>query len=126
MLALGRDDEAEEWAKTAQHLAAEDDSASQGPAVGTLAVVTSRRGDLETARASAREAVAMLDVTDQLAQVADAHSDLATVLEAAAKPDEAEAEFRRELDVYERKGHLVGADGMRRRLTNLLASGPST
>ena len=116
MLELGRDDEAEQWARTAQEMTTEDDFGTQGPARGVEAQVLARRGEYEAAEALARESAAMSDRTDQLTYVADAHADLANVLLAAGKADEAEAEFQRALALYERKGHLVGAEKMRARL----------
>ena len=119
LLELGRDDEAEEWARTGQGMTTEDDFATQGPALGVLARVSARRGDLETAERLAREAVEMMDATDQLTQVADVHADLAAVLLAAGNHEGAKTEFGRALDAYERKGHVVGAEKMRARLAQL-------
>jgi tetratricopeptide (TPR) repeat protein len=123
LLELGRDDEAEEWARTGQGMTTEDDFATQGPARGVLALVSARRGDFETAELLAREAVRTMDQTDQLAQVADAHADLADVLQLAGQSEGARSEFERALELYERKGHLVGAESMRARLAELAGSG---
>jgi tetratricopeptide (TPR) repeat protein len=125
LLELGRDDEAEEWARTGQGMTTEDDFATQGPARGVLALVSARRGDFETAELLAREAVRTMDQTDQLTQVADAHADLAGVLLAAGRLDEAKSEVQRALEVYERKGHVVGAAKMRDRLAELPGATPA-
>lgn len=125
LLELGRDDEAEEWARTGQGMTTKDDFATQGPARGILALVLARRGDHEAAESLAREAVLVMDQTDMLAQVADAHADLANVLLAADNTEEAGSEFQRALELYERKGHLVGAEKMRVRLAELADDSPS-
>jgi class 3 adenylate cyclase len=119
MLELGRDTEAEEWARKGQEMTSADDIATQEPARGILARVMAHRGEHGPAERLAREAAAALDETDMLAQAADAHADLADVLELAGNPDEARSEFQRALEVYARKGHLVGAEKMRARLASL-------
>jgi class 3 adenylate cyclase/tetratricopeptide (TPR) repeat protein len=119
LLELGRDVEAEEWARRGQGMTSADDFATQGPARGVLAVVLARRGEYKAAERLAQEAVAVMDATDQLAQVADAHADLADVLQLAGKSEGARSEFERALELYERKGHLVGAEKMRARLAEL-------
>jgi class 3 adenylate cyclase/tetratricopeptide (TPR) repeat protein len=122
LLELGRDDEAVDWARKGQEMTTEDDLATQGPARGVLALVAARRGEFEAAERLAREATATMDETDMLAQVADAHADLADVLVAADSTEEAKLEFQRALELYERKGHLVGAGKMRVRLAELASS----
>jgi len=124
LLELGRDAEAEEWAHRGQEMTTKDDFSTQGPALGVLALVSARRGDYEAGERLARESVAVMDATDQLFLVADAHADLASVLVAAGKPGQAIAELRVALELYERKGHLVGAEKTRGRLAEL--SDPGT
>jgi class 3 adenylate cyclase/tetratricopeptide (TPR) repeat protein len=116
LLELGRDAEAEEWARRGQEMTIDDDFATQGPALGVLARLASRRGDHEAAERLARESLARVDWTDQVFLVADTHADLAVVLQAAGKEEEAVAERHRALELYERKGHLVGAERMRAEL----------
>jgi tetratricopeptide (TPR) repeat protein len=119
LLELGRYDEAEEWARTGQGMTSEDDFATQGPARGVLARVLAHRGDFEAAESLAQEAVVIMDKTDMLTQVADAHADLAEVLLAAGKADDAAAEFHGALELYKRKGHLVGVEKMGTQLAEL-------
>jgi len=119
LLELGRDVQAEEWAHRGQEMTGKDDFSTQGPALAVLALVSARRGDYEAGERLARESVAVMDATDQLFLVADAHADLASVLVAAGKPGEATPEFQRALELYQRKGHLVGAEKMRARLGEL-------
>ncbi|MGH2462772.1 MAG: ATP-binding protein [Candidatus Limnocylindria bacterium] len=125
LLELGRDGEAEEWARRGREMTTADDFATQGPARGVLALTMSRRGEHDAAERLAREAVEVMDATDQLTDVAAAHADLAKVLLAAGKLDGARSEFQRALDVYERKGHVVGAGKMRARLADLAGATPA-
>jgi class 3 adenylate cyclase len=119
MLELGRDEEAEQWAATARELATGIDPAATGPALGVAARARARQGALEEAEQMAREAVASFDGTDYLDQIADAHADLADVLRIAGRSDEERQELGRALELYERKGHLVGANRARDRLAEL-------
>jgi class 3 adenylate cyclase/tetratricopeptide (TPR) repeat protein len=121
-LAFGRDEEAAEWSHRAQEMTTEDDLATQVPALGILARIASRGSNHDEAERLARDAVQAIETTDQLALVGDAHADLATVLAAAGKRQEAKTEFQHALEVYERKGHLVGAEKMRVRLAELAGS----
>lgn len=124
-LELGRDDEAERWAAIALGDAFEDDFASIGPAKAVLARVRARAGKLEEAERLAREAVAVHEPTDYLSEKADAHADFAEVLLAAGKRDEALAELRVALDLYQRKGHLVGVGRVEARLAELSGASPA-
>ncbi len=66
--------------------------------------------------------MASFDGTDFLDWIADAHADLGDVLHLAGRDAEASDEARRALELYEQKGHLVGADRMRKRLVELGAA----
>ena len=57
-----------------------------------------------------REAVASFDGTDFTDMLATAHADLADVLRLAGRNEEAMSELRKALELYEQKGHLVGAE----------------
>ncbi|MEX0630713.1 MAG: adenylate/guanylate cyclase domain-containing protein [Chloroflexota bacterium] len=121
MLAMDRDEEAEHWATVARERGAEDDPAAKGPALGIAARVLARRGAFEDAERLGREAVASFDGTDYIDQMATAHVDLADVLQLAGRDDEASDELRVALELYERKGHLVGVGQMRAKLEELRA-----
>jgi Flp pilus assembly protein TadD len=123
MLELDRDEEAEHWATVARETGAEDDPAAKGPALGVLARVLARRGAFEDAERLGREAVASFDGTDYIDWTANAHADLADVLHLAGRDDESSEELRVALELYERKGHLVGAEKMRNLLAELAGSG---
>jgi len=73
----------------------------------------------------AREAVAITERTDALNWQGDALSDLAEVLHAAGRRDEAEATLTRALERYERKMNLAQAAQTRARLAELRDGGTS-
>jgi hypothetical protein len=81
-----------------------------------------RRGDLAEAERLAREAVAWGEPTDALEIKADSHNDLATVLIAAGKRDEAFAALDEARALYEQKGHSVGVGRVERLRAELVAS----
>jgi tetratricopeptide (TPR) repeat protein len=115
--AAGRDDEAEAVLVEVEGFAAPDDFDPQARLRWVRALILAGRGELEEAERLAREAVAIVDRTDYIEVTADAHVGLATVLDAAGRPDEAEEEWRRALELYERKGATVRADQVREHLT---------
>jgi hypothetical protein len=61
--------------------------------------------------------------SDYLDLIALAHADLAAVLRQAGRGEEAIRELRSALELYEQKGHLVGANDIRTRLADLEGSG---
>ncbi len=122
MLELGRDEEADHWATVAREIGVEDDPAAKGPALGVAARVLARRGAFEEAERLGRQAVASFDGTDYLDWMARAHADLAEVLHLAGREEEAIRELRSALELYEQKGHLVGADATRKQLAELGAA----
>ena len=116
---LGRLDEAEEWAKKGSDMGGSDDMATQVLASQVRAKVLARRGQHTEAERLAREAVANADATDALLTQAEARSDLAVALELAGRAQEATAALREALERYERKGALVPAEQVRKRLAAL-------
>ena len=106
---LGRLDEAEDFAVRGREASPADDWASQICWREALALVAAFRGDLPEAERLAREAVAMTEDVDYLPQMADAWSDLGTVLGLAGRKAEAADAIRRELSLREAKGDLVRA-----------------
>jgi class 3 adenylate cyclase/tetratricopeptide (TPR) repeat protein len=113
---LGRVDEADEWARKGLELADFDDMATQVLARQVLGRVLARRGEHSEAERIAREAVALVDATDAVTTQGDARVCLAEVHELAGRRDEATTELRAALERYERKGAVVLAEGVRRRL----------
>jgi class 3 adenylate cyclase/tetratricopeptide (TPR) repeat protein len=99
-------------------------SVPQGPALramgsGVEALTLAARGRLVEAEASARTGVAVVDEMDNRWLEAWAHEDLATVLERAARIDEAREELERALTTWERKGCLPCADRIRAHIDSL-------
>jgi len=119
LCALGRYDEAEDWAEKARALGASDDVLTQMLWRQVRAEVLARRGEHAEAERLAREAVALGSETDMVNSRGDAHSDLAEVLELAARRDEAAVEVEKALALYERKGNIVMLERARARLEEL-------
>ncbi len=121
-LLLGEDAVATSWAEIALRDSVADDYASQGPGRAVLARVKARAGDHAEAESLAREAVGILDATNELSERGDMHADLAEVLLAAGRRDEAVTEFEVALENYRQKGHLVGVGRMEARLAETAKS----
>jgi class 3 adenylate cyclase/tetratricopeptide (TPR) repeat protein len=113
---LGRPDEAEPLAHRARELANEQDVWSQAMWRQVLALVLAYRGEYAEAVQLGREAVAILEPTDSLTEQGQALVDLAEVLAAAGRNDEARVCLGQALDRYERKKNLVMAERIRERL----------
>ena len=56
----------------------------------------------------AREAAALVATTDYVSEIGDTELDLAIVLRAAGRDDEAAAAVTRAIDLWDRKGNAVG------------------
>ena len=115
---LGRHDEAEPLAQLGRELG-DVDPWTQGLWRQVQALVDSSRGHHARAEQLAREAVAFTERTDSLNMQGDALSDLADVLHAAGKDDEARAALSQALERYERKTNLAQAAQARERLVEL-------
>jgi tetratricopeptide (TPR) repeat protein len=105
---LGRDEEAWRSTEIAEAAGAPDDVITQMLILQVRAKVLSRRGEHREAEGLAREAVAWGEPTDALEVKANAYRDLAIVLAAAGKRDEALDALARAQSSYEEKGHTVG------------------
>ena len=114
LFALGRHDEAEEWARKAEEKAPGDDVDAQIAWRRARATLLAHGGELDEAERLAREAVALSEGTDMLGVSGDAFLTLAEVLEAAGR--DARAELEQALALYERKGNVVMAERVRARL----------
>jgi tetratricopeptide (TPR) repeat protein len=120
---LGRDDEAWRMTETADEAGASDDVITQMLILQVRAKILSRRGEHAEAERFVREAVAWGEPTDALVHKADSYRDLAVVLGAAGKRDEALAALDRAQALYAEKGHTVGValvDEMRAELVATL------
>jgi class 3 adenylate cyclase/tetratricopeptide (TPR) repeat protein len=83
------------------------------------ALVSANRGEHAEAEALAREAVAHVSATESPKLQADAYCDLAEVLEAAERREDAVAAWQEALERYERKGIIPLARRVRERLAEL-------
>jgi tetratricopeptide (TPR) repeat protein len=104
---LGRFDEAEPLAQIGRDAGDEDDLQVQALWRQVQARVLAYRGESESAEALAREAIAIVEQTDGLNMAGDAYGDLADVLTAAGRTDEAAEALEQALDRYERKKNLA-------------------
>jgi hypothetical protein len=119
LCALGRYDHAEPLAQTGRKLGHEQDLTTQALWRQVQARVLAQRGQHAEAEALAREAVAIIERTDGLNFQGDALCDLAEVLDAADRTDEAAAALNEALEHYERKRNLAMARQVRERLPEL-------
>jgi tetratricopeptide (TPR) repeat protein len=119
LCALGRFDEAEPLARKGRELGHEQDMATQALWRQVQARVLADRGQHTDAETLAREAVAIIERTDGLNFQGDALWDLAEILTAAGREDEAAVALTEALERYERKRNLAMARRMRARLAEL-------
>ena len=115
LCALGRYDEAEPLARLGRELGSEHDFATQMLWRQVQARVDAHRGEHAQAERLAREAVAIGERTDALNSQGDALCDLAEVLAAAGRGDEAAAALEQALERYERKKNLAMVSHVHRR-----------
>jgi class 3 adenylate cyclase/tetratricopeptide (TPR) repeat protein len=109
----GRLDEAETLAREGQADSPESDIwASLG--AGALALVQASRGEYERAEATARETIVQLETTDTIEMRAVIHADLAEVLVAAGRDEDALRTAEQALDLFEQKGNVASAARVRR------------
>jgi ATP/maltotriose-dependent transcriptional regulator MalT len=105
----GRDDEADQLTQISEELAAADDLVSQVQSQSVHAKILAKRGELEDAEELGREVVRLAENTDFPELKASTALDLAEVLDAADKTDEAQELVSRARELYERKGNVVAA-----------------
>jgi tetratricopeptide (TPR) repeat protein len=117
LYAQGRDDEALTFLDAGQAAAADDDLAAQITCRAVRAQVLARRGEIDAARRLVSVAVDLARRTDWLTDQAEALMACADVMHAADDPSAAATAAREALELYERKGHVVGA----RRARDVLA-----
>ena len=117
LCALGRHEEAEVLAEQGRQLGAAEDVMTQAVWRQAQALILSARGDHASAEKLAREAVTISGQTDNLELQGDGHCDLAEMLEAAGRREDAVSAWQEALDRYERKGIVPLARRVRERLT---------
>ena len=119
LCALGRYDEADLLAQSGRELGHHEDGMTQQYWRQAQALVYSARGQHVDAERLAREAVDFSLLSDSPLYQGESLSDLAEVLEAAGRRDEASATLREALDCYERKPIIPLARRTRERLAAL-------
>jgi tetratricopeptide (TPR) repeat protein len=115
---LGRFDEAEALARRGRELAP-DDNLDAGLWRQVQARILAHRGEHSEAERLTREAMARAEETDNLPWQGDAWYEIAEVLEAAGRRDDAIEAWREALDRYERKGIIPLMREVRERLAAL-------
>jgi class 3 adenylate cyclase/tetratricopeptide (TPR) repeat protein len=124
LFALNRDGEAWHWTKVAEQAGAHDDVVTQLLILQVRAKVLARRGNHADAERLVRDAVALSNTTDMLAEQADALVDLAEVLTLAGRNREAAETLATAEKLYAEKGHLVGIAQTQSQLRELGARSP--
>jgi class 3 adenylate cyclase/tetratricopeptide (TPR) repeat protein len=125
LCARGGYDEAEQLAQLGRELGSEQDLATQMLWRQVQALVHAHRGEDAEAERLAREAVEIAERTDSLNNQGDALCDLAEVLAAAGRSDEAALALEQSLDRYERKKNLAMVAQVRPKLGQLRKAAPA-
>lgn len=105
----GREDDALTLSRSAEQATADDDMESQALWRMVRAPLLARRGELAQAEALARDALAFVQRSESPVLQADAMVELADVLIAAQRLDEAQQMLTAAIALYEAKGHRVAA-----------------
>jgi tetratricopeptide (TPR) repeat protein len=108
--AQGRTEEALRLIEVSESVTSSDDPVSQMLTRGVRARILADQGDIVEAERLAREATAIGTATDYLNGRGDAHFDLAHVLFAAGRAEEAIEEAQTAQQLYRDKGNVVAAD----------------
>jgi tetratricopeptide (TPR) repeat protein len=123
LCSLGRYEEAVPLAELGRRLSDERDPSSAALWRQVQALIDASNGDYLTGEKLAREAVDVTNRSDGLNLQGDALSDLARILQAAGRRDEAKKTFTEALDRYERKRNLAQASSVRDLLVALTRQG---
>jgi class 3 adenylate cyclase/tetratricopeptide (TPR) repeat protein len=123
LAAQGRTEDAAEMVRIGEENASADDFSSQTLLAQARSRILAARGRIEEALAQAREAVAIVERSDYIAEQAEARMALAEVLAAAGRPAEAAAEIEQAIDRYRHKGANLYVDQASAELERLGASG---
>lgn len=119
----GRDDEADDLTEASERLAASDDISSQFLWRTVRARVLARRGLIDEGEALVREALEMISRAEEPDSQATVWADLAEVLAAAGRRDEAREALESAAAIFEAKGNIVSASRARERLDALADEG---
>ena len=113
LTAQGRLDEAEDAVRRSREAATSDDFNAQAAWRAAQARILARRGQFEDAERLAREAIDLIDQSDELCHQADLRAGLAEVLRLAGRTGESIPLLEQALERYEQKGNRVSADATR-------------
>jgi class 3 adenylate cyclase/tetratricopeptide (TPR) repeat protein len=113
LYAQGKLDEAEVAVRRSRETATSDDFNAQSLWRGSLARILARREQFEEAEQLAREAVEIIDRSDELSHQGDLRVGLAEVLRLAGRTDESIPVLEQALERYEQKENRVSADATR-------------
>jgi tetratricopeptide (TPR) repeat protein len=119
LYALGNRTEAASWAAVGADAAGFDDVAALASSSALRAKLAATREEHDAAEALAQDAVALILRTDFVEVQADVLTDRAEVHELAARADDAAADLRAALELYDRKGVTVSAERVRAKLAEL-------
>ena len=125
LCALGRYDDAEPLARLGRELGEAQDAGAQIYWRQVQALVHAHRGEHAEADALAREAVAIMERTDELDEQGAALWYLAQVLLAAGRSEDAADALEQALERYERKKILAMAGKVRRRMEAICGKEPA-
>jgi class 3 adenylate cyclase/tetratricopeptide (TPR) repeat protein/GTPase SAR1 family protein len=114
LVALRRNEEAEQFSRLSEENAARDDMASQVQWRTARAVAVARQGRIQQGEALARDAVSLARRMDYLTTIGDALVALAEVLVEAGNTAEAAEAAKESVSLYVRKGDRVSAGRARR------------
>jgi tetratricopeptide (TPR) repeat protein len=109
LYAQGRLDEAEAAVERSREAATSDDFNAQAGWRAVQARILARRGELEEAERLAREAIEIIDRSDELSHQGDLRVGLAEVLQLAGRTDESIPMLEDALERYEQKENRVAA-----------------
>jgi tetratricopeptide (TPR) repeat protein len=124
LCALDRYDEAERWSQIARGLGVRQSVLGEATWRQVQARVHASRGEHEKADKLARAAIALMEQSDGLNYQGDAYFDVAEVLQAAGRTEEAAVALEQALERYSRKKNLAMVAQVRPRLERLRAGVP--
>jgi tetratricopeptide (TPR) repeat protein len=116
---LGRWGEADRFARATLDMAQPDDAEAQAQGWSAMGRVQAGRGEFDEAEASVRRAVEISEGTDYFDRRGFVQADLAEVLLAEGRKQEALDAFRRALENFDAKGATVHSLRIRRRLAEI-------
>jgi class 3 adenylate cyclase/tetratricopeptide (TPR) repeat protein len=114
LYALGRYEEAEQWALRARELGSSDDLATQMYVLGVRSRVSARNGDIGAALELASQADSLAATSEDPRDPGDAALNLAEIMYLAGDPQRAEEMTQRAIDCYLSKGATAVAQRARR------------